>query len=133
METKFIAKECEYSILISEIRSLQNKISEVKKIVKNERPHLLGLSECELKRDSINIDSLKVPGHKLHFPKSWDLFGYARVVLYSNKSFDCLRISDLEDEHLQSIWVKFDFKNSKAGLYCQGTFIKFRKIYCIPN
>ena len=102
------------------IRSLQNKVSEVKKVVKNEKPHLLGLSECELKRGSINIDSLKIPGYKLHLPKSWDLFGYARVVLYSNKSFECPRISELEDDHLQTIWVKFGFKNSKVGLYCQG-------------
>ena len=104
------------------IRSLQNKASEVKKIVKELNPHLLGLSECELKKNSpsLNIEALKVPGYNLHLPKSWEAHGYARVVLYSKKTFDCPRIPELEDDHLQTIWVKFGFKNSRAGYYCQG-------------
>ena len=104
------------------IRSLQNKGREVKKIVKELKPHLLGLSECELKKTSptLNIEKLKVPGYNLHMPKSWEAHGYARVVLYSKKSFDCPRIPELEDDHLQTIWVKFGFRNSRAGYYCHG-------------
>ena len=104
------------------IRSLQNKVSEVKKIVKEQNPHLLSLSECELKKTSpnFNIEKLKVPGYNLHLPKSWDAHGYARVVLYSKKTFDCPRIAELEDDHLQTIWVKFGFKKSRAGYYCHG-------------
>ena len=104
------------------IRSLQNKVGEIKKLVKEVNPHLFSLSECELRQDSpnFNIENLKVPGYNLHLPKSWEAHGYARVVLYSKKTFDCPRMEDLEDDHLQTIWVKFGFKNSKAGYYCHG-------------
>ena len=103
------------------IRKLQNKVSEVKKAVKElKNPHMFGISECELRKNSPNFDieKLKVPGYNIHFPKSWDIHGYARVVLYYKNTFECPRVHELEDEHLQSIWVKFGFKNSKAGYYC---------------
>ena len=65
------------------IRSLLNKVCEVKRIVKETNPHILGLSECELKKNSPNlkIEKLKVPGYQIVFPKSWELYGYARVVV----------------------------------------------------
>ena len=84
--------------------------------------HLIGLSECELKKNN-NIDQLeelKVPGYKLLLPKSWDLHGYARVVVYVKNSLDYQRVEDLEDEHLQTIWIKCGFKISKHGYYCNG-------------
>ena len=104
------------------IRSLQNKVNEIKNIVKEEKPHFLGLSECELNRNSPNfsLDKLKVPGYNIYFPKSWDLHGYARVVVYYKKTLDCSQVPELEDEHLQTIWFKFGFKNSKVGYYCHG-------------
>ena len=101
------------------IRKLQNKVTEVKSIVKELNPHLFGISECELRCSAdFNIDKLKVPGYNLHMPRSWEEHGYARLVLYSKKGFECPRISELEDDHLQSIWVKFGFKNSRPGYYC---------------
>jgi hypothetical protein len=84
--------------------------------------HLIGLSEFELKTNN-NIDQLeklKVPGYKLLLPKSWDLHGYARVVVYVKNTLDYQRVEDLEDEHLQTIWIKCGFKNSKHGYYCNG-------------
>ena len=102
------------------IRKLQNKASEIKNVIKELNPHLFSVSECELRKNSpsFNMEKLKVPGYNIHFPKSWDAHGYARVVLYYKKTFDCPRIPELEDDHLQTIWVKFGFKNSKAGYYC---------------
>ena len=102
------------------IRKLLNKGSEIKKVIKELNPHLFGVSECELVKNSpnFNIEKLKVPGYNIHFPKSWDIHGYARVILYYKNTFDCPRVQELEDDHLQSIWVKFGFKNSKAGYYC---------------
>ena len=78
---------------------------------------MFSVSECEIRKNSPNfsLEKLKVPGYNIHFPKSWDLHGYARVILYYKKTFDCPRVPELEDEHLQSIWVKFGFKNIKAS------------------
>ena len=46
------------------IRSVENKVFEIKNIVKEHSPHFLGLSECEL-RNHANFDQekLKVPGY----------------------------------------------------------------------
>ena len=42
------------------IRSLYNKMSEVKNLIVKEKPHILGISEAELKKACHSIDSLKV-------------------------------------------------------------------------
>ena len=41
------------------IRSLRFKVLEVKNIIKEHSPHIFGLSECELKKVSINESDLK--------------------------------------------------------------------------
>ena len=46
------------------------------------------------------------------------MHGYARVAVYVKNSFEYVRVPELEDEHLQSIWVRGGFKNSKHGFYC---------------
>ena len=38
------------------IRSLSNKVSEVKYIIKQHSPHILGISECELKKVQNQFD-----------------------------------------------------------------------------
>ena len=62
------------------IRSLKYKVSEIKNIVKEYSPHIIGLSESELRRENIDEQSLKIPGYDLLFPKSWSVHGFARVV-----------------------------------------------------
>ena len=54
------------------IRSLSNKISEVKHIINQEKPHIFGISECELRKSQNKSEEtrLKIPGYNLVFPKS---------------------------------------------------------------
>ena len=101
---------------------MQNKVSEVKKIIADKKPHVLGCSECELKKSSQNdqLLKLKIPGYKLLLPKSWDAHDYARVVVYVKNTLTFERVSDLENDHLQTIWIKCGFQNSKQGYYCHG-------------
>ena len=76
------------------IRSLKNKIGEVKKLIADHKPHILGCSESELKISGQveQLSSLKIPGYTLLLPQSWDLHGYARVVVYVKKSqHGCIR------------------------------------------
>ena len=102
------------------IRSLKNKVSEVKNIVKEHHPHIFGLSECELRKVDNRLDekSLKIPGYDIVFPESWSKHGYARVVVYIKKSLDYLQVQDLQNDDVQSIWVKAGFKNSKKIYFC---------------
>ena len=57
-------------------------------------PHILGLSECELKKMEGQFDEsrLKVPGYSVFLPKSWS------VVIYVKNSLEYQQVSDLEDD-----------------------------------
>ena len=103
------------------IRSLRNKVSEVRAIVYQHKPHIFGLSECELKKkDYFDEDSLKISGYDIIYPKSWDLYGIARVLTYVKSSLDYERVLELEHDSFQSIWLKGGFKNSKKILFCHA-------------
>ena len=99
------------------IRSLYNKISEVKRLVKQERPHILGISECELKKSHLDENKLKVPGYDLVLPKSRQVHGKARVVVYIKKSLFYEQLGDLEHEDIQSVWFRAGLKNMKKIYY----------------
>ena len=102
------------------IRSLSNKISEVKHIINQEKPHIFGISECELRKSQNKSEEtrLKIPGYDLVFPKSWSIFGYARVILYVKTTLQYEEIHDLEDEKVQSVWIKAGFRGSKKIHFC---------------
>ena len=95
------------------IRSLYNKMSDVKNFVKLNKPHILGISETELKKSHHSVNSLKIPGYDLVLPKSWDIHGKARVVIFIKNSLEYEHLPDLEQPDIQSIWVRAGFKNSK--------------------
>ena len=102
------------------IRHLKYKITEVKNIIKEQKPHLIGLSECEISRDNIDLNDLKIPGYDILFPKSWNIHGFARVVAYVKKSLHYQQVLDLEDNLVQSIWLRGGFKNGKQIYFCHA-------------
>ena len=53
-------------------------------------------------------------------PKSWDSAGFARVVVYVKKSLHYTQVHELEDDLVQTIWLKGGFKNSKQVYFCHG-------------
>ena len=104
------------------IRSVKNKVLEVKNIVKQHNPHIFGLSECELKKENDQFDEnlLKVPGYVTLFPKSWTTVGQARILVYVKKTLEFVQVQELEDEEVQSIWIRGGFKNGKKIYFCHG-------------
>ena len=104
------------------IRSLNNKMCEVKNLVKEHSPNILGLSECELRKVNNQYDEtkLKIPGYKALFPKSWTTDGFARVIVYVKNSLEYEQLHDLEDGQVQSVWLKGGFKNGKKIFFCHG-------------
>jgi hypothetical protein len=104
------------------IRSLSNKVTEVKNIIREHKPHILGLSECELKKLNGIFDEgkLKVPGYDLLFPKSWSQLGFARVVIYVKKTLQYQQVHELEDDLVQTVWLRGGFKSSKTIYFCHG-------------
>ena len=63
-------------------------------------------------------NKLKVPGYDTLFPKSWDVHGFARVIVYVKKNFQYQQVQVLEDDLVQSIWIKGGFKNTKSIYFC---------------
>ena len=104
------------------IRSLNNKVGEIKKLMKEHAPHIFGLSECELRKVDNQYDEtrLKIPGYQVLFPKSWAQHGFARVLVYVKKGFEFEQIHELEDESVQSVWLKGGFKNGRKMYFCHG-------------
>ena len=102
------------------IRSLRNKVMEVKNIVKDFSPHILGLSECELRKENCNESILKIPGYNILFPKSWEVHGFARVLVYVRKTLQYEQVHDLQDPLVQSVWLRGSFRNSRKIYYCHG-------------
>ena len=54
------------------IRSLNNKLSEVKHFILKEKPHIFGMSETEVYRGWHSEATLKIPGYDILLPLSWD-------------------------------------------------------------
>ena len=101
------------------IRSLSNKVVEVKNIILEQSPHIFGISECELRNHAgFDVDKLKVPGYTILFPKSWSQHGLARVVVYVKKSFKFKQVHDIGDDLVQSVWLKGGFNNSRDIYFC---------------
>ena len=66
----------------------------------------------------MNIGALKIPGYDLLFPRSWEMYGHARVVLYVKKTLQYKQIVSLEEPDIQSIWIKGGFGNCKQLYFC---------------
>ena len=102
------------------IRSLKYKMHEIKNILSTESPDILGLSEVELNKESLDVDTLKVPNYNILFPLSWEGSGNARTVVYLKKSMTYERIEQLESINFQSIWFSVTLKNGSKVYFCHG-------------
>ena len=109
-------------------------------MISQEKPHIFGLSECELRRGKnfCDVSGLKIPGYDTLMPKSWSLSGFARLVVYVKSSLQYERCHDIEDDNIQSIWIKAGFRNTKKIFFCQfyrehtsslGAAMKDQRIY----
>ena len=106
--------------LLPQLSPRLEKVDEVKNIIKQENPNIFGLSECDLRKENCNVNSLKIPGYVALFPKSWNIHGFARVVVYVKKSLHYEQVFDLEHDLVQSIWVKGGYKNGKKIYFCHA-------------
>ena len=79
-----------------DIRSLFNKISDVKNLILQEKPHILGISEAEVRKNNHQLEKLTVPGYDLLLPKSWATHGKARLVVYIKKTLEYKQHGELE-------------------------------------
>ena len=100
---------------------LINKHQEVETLVADHRPHVLGLSEANLKREH-DQSIVQHQDYDLHTCDtiSNPQLGVSRIVVYTHKSLVVKRRKDLEDNTISAIWLEIGLPRQKKILHCQA-------------
>ena len=93
---------------------LQNKHHEIEHIIAAEKPHILGLSEANLKKDT-DLSLVQHAEYTLHTAPTIDnpQLGIARMVVYTHSSLVVKRRHDLEDQSLSAVWLELGMPRQK--------------------
>ena len=98
---------------------LQNKHLEVETIIAANKPHILGLSEANLKRE-IDPSQVQHADYTLHTAPTLDnpQLGIARMVVYTHSSLVVKRRHDLENDFLSAVWLELGMPRQKKIVVC---------------
>ena len=101
---------------------LVNKISEIESVIQTSKPHLLVISEANLKKVH-DLTRVQIPGYELFTAgtlNNIDL-NISRLVIYKHESVTAKLREDLMSADIDSIWMQLGFKGHKkiivGGLY----------------
>ena len=85
------------------------------------RPHVLGLSEANLKKDH-DQSLVQHQDYNIHVCDTIDnpQLGISRVVVYCHRSLVVRRRKDLEDKTISAIWLEIGLPKQKKILHCQA-------------
>ena len=112
---------------------LENKYHEIEAIMDNHKPHVLGLSEANLKaeHDQANV---QFSDYELHTASSLQnqQLKVSRVVVYTHKSLVVKRRSDLENENISSIWLEVGLPRKRKILICHA-YREWKHLYQTDN
>ena len=100
---------------------LTNSHTEVETIISKHQPHLLGLSEANLKV-SHDLSLVQHSDYHLHTCATITNPGLAisRVVAYTHKSLIVKRREDLDDDSISAIWLEVGLPRHKKIIVCQA-------------
>ena len=107
---------------------LHNKHEEVEAILAGHEPHILGLSEANL-RSSADLSQVQHDEYQLHTAPTMSnpALGISRVVVYTHSSLVVKRRPDLEDETLSAIWLEVGMPRKRkilvANIYREWKFM----------
>ena len=102
---------------------LENKINEIEAVIESVKPHLLVVSEANL-RHSTDQESVKIQGYDMLEAKTisnTEIRSIIRVVSYKHESVTGKLRPDLMNNTVDSVWIELGFKYQKklllGGLY----------------
>ena len=100
---------------------LQNKHNDIETIIGGHTPHILGLSEANLKSNH-NLALVQHPDYELHTCPTINnpSLGISRIVVYSHNSLVVKRRHDLEDDRISAIWLEAGLPRQKKIVICQA-------------
>ena len=100
---------------------LHNKHDEIETIIAGHHPHVLGLSEANLRNDH-DLNLVQHENYDLHLSPTSNnpALNTSRVVVYTHQSLVVKRRADLEDNRISAIWLEVGLPHKKKILVCQG-------------
>ena len=99
---------------------LKNKMNEIEYAVSEYHPHLLGISEANLKRGH-DIEDVQLQEYDLFVSKTMenDQLQVSRVVCYKHQSLVGKMREDLMSDQFSSIWMEIGLPGKRKFLVCQ--------------
>ena len=107
---------------------LENKHQEIETVIAGHQPHILGITEANLKINS-DIAMVQHEDYQLHTAPTLSnpSLGISRVVVYTHSSLVVKRRSDLEEDTLSAIWLEVGLPRKKkilvANIYREWKFM----------
>ena len=97
---------------------MYSRLAEIKNIISTHRPHILGISEANLKDNNHDKNICSIPDYSLHTcPVSQN--GMIRLVVYIHKDITFKIRRDLMSSDLCSVWIEAGLKNKRKILINQ--------------
>ena len=93
---------------------MSNRLSEIKNIISQHRPHMLGISEANIST-SQDLSLFNIADYKIHVGPA-SVTGLIRIAVYVHKDIKVKLRPDLMSPNLSSIWFETSFKRSKKIL-----------------
>ena len=120
---KYFSWNCDRGLLS------KNKIEDIKQLAARHKPHFMGISEVDLRRNEANPDDstsnnefsteqvhdkLKIEGYRIFLPSSWVENDRARIIVYANEEVGAKILHNAQDDsHLQNILLEVGYGRSK--------------------
>ena len=100
---------------------LENKISEIEKLISDYNPHLLGISESNLFKNHC-MDNCRIKDYDLitSMTLNNEALQYSRVVVYKHNSLVVKVREDLMSDKFSSIWLEVGFPGKSKILVCNA-------------
>ena len=102
---------------------LENKLNEIEKVIESVKPHVLIISEGNL-RQCVDKSTVKISGYELFTAETItnsDIKNISRVIIYKHESVIAKLRPDLMNNTVDSIWLELGFRQHKkllvGGLY----------------
>ena len=97
---------------------LENKINEIEAVINSIRPHILVISESNLKQ-SHDTTNVQLPNYELFVSKTLEnneVNNTSRVIIYKHDEIVGKMRPDLMDKSVDSVWLEVGFKHHKKLL-----------------
>ena len=93
---------------------LCNKINELERIISEEKPHVIGISEAQFE-NSQDINDLRIEKYSIHFSDTLSCpnLNISRIAVLVHEDITAKVRHDLMNKTFSSIWLELGFKDQK--------------------